>query len=69
MRFTVHWLAAVAMLLMESGAMAGDGDVEAGKIKTVLCAACHTRACLSFGFSPDFADTSKKPDNGQKRCL
>src|SRR5690554_4629702 len=34
-----------------------------------LKSAITTTAASSLGFYPDFADTSKKPDNGQKECL
>lgn len=51
MRLTLHWLAAVAMLLSASGAMAGDGNIEAGKIKTVLCAACHAKDGISINLN------------------
>lgn len=46
MRVTIHWLATAAMLLTASDAMAG--DIEAGKIKTVLCAACHAHDGISI---------------------
>jgi len=46
MRMMVHWITAATMLLATSGAMAG--DIEAGEIKAVLCAACHGHNGISI---------------------
>lgn len=43
---TSHWLAAAAMLLAMSEVVAG--DIKAGEIKTVLCAACHAHDGISI---------------------
>lgn len=39
MRTMIQWISATVMLLAASGTMAG--DIKAGEIKAVLCAACH----------------------------
>ncbi len=43
----IHWLAAAAMLLTTSGALA-EGDIEAGHLRAVLCAACHAHDGISI---------------------
>lgn len=42
----IHWLAAATMLLATSEAMAG--DIHAGEIRAVLCAACHAHDGISI---------------------
>ncbi len=42
----VHWLSAAVMLLAVSGTMAG--DIEAGEVKAILCAACHGHNGISI---------------------
>lgn len=54
----IHWLAAAVMLLTTSAATAG--DIHAGEIKAVLCAACHAHDGISINDNwPNLAGQKK----------